>query len=176
MMNSKIFNNFKTVLFLGALTGLILFAGHLIGGRAGVIVALGIAAVTNFVSFFFSDKIALMSMGAREVGPDHELYQITARLAERANLPMPRVYVAPTDAPNAFATGRNPRNAAVCATEGLLRVLNRNEVAGVMARELAHVKHRDILIASVAATIAGAISSLAYMAMWFGHSSSDDDE
>jgi heat shock protein HtpX len=89
---------------------------------------------------------------------------------------MPRVYVAPTDAPNAFATGRNPQHAAVCATEGLLRILNRNEVAGVMAHELAHVKHRDILIASVAATIAGAISSLAYMAMWFGHSSSDDDD
>jgi heat shock protein HtpX len=175
-MNSKLFNNFKTVLFLGALTGLILFAGQLIGGRTGIIVALGIAAVTNFVSFFFSDKIALLSMGAREVGPDHELYQITAQLAERANLPMPRVYVAPTDAPNAFATGRNPKNAAVCATEGLLRVLDRNEVAGVMAHELAHVKHRDILISTVAATIGGAITTLAYMGMWFGGSSRDDEE
>src|SRR3954447_10341725 len=167
MMNSKIFNNFKTVLFLGALTGLILFAGHLIGGRAGVIVALGIAAVTNFVSFFFSDKIALMSMGAREVGPDHELYQITARLSEGGDLPMPRVYVAPTDAPNAFATGRNPRNAAVCATEGLLRMLDRDEIGGVMAHELAHVKHRDILITSVAPTTGAAISYLGYI-FWFG--------
>jgi len=175
-MNSKLFNNFKTVLLLSALTGLILFAGHLIGGRTGVIVALGIAAVTNFVSFFFSDKIALMSMGAREVGPDHELYQITARLAERANLPVPRVYVAPTDAPNAFATGRNPKNAAVCATEGLLRVLDRNEIAGVMAHELAHVKHRDILISTVAATIGGAITTVAYMGMWFGGGNRDDEE
>src|SRR5690349_16096386 len=175
-MSSKLFNNFKTVLFLGALTGLILFAGHLIGGRTGVIVALGIAAVTNFVSYFYSDKIALMAMGAQEVGPDHELYQITARLAQRANLPMPRVYVAPTDAPNAFATGRNPQHAAVCATEGLLRILDRNEVAGVMAHELAHVKHRDILISTVAATIAGAISSLGYLAFWFGGSSRDDEE
>lgn len=175
-MGSKLINNFKTVLFLGALTGLILFAGHLIGGRTGVIIALGIAAVTNFVSYFFSDKIALMSMRAHEVGPDHELYQITAQLAQRANMPMPRVYVAPTDAPNAFATGRNPKNAAVCATEGLLRILDRNEVAGVMAHELAHVKHRDILISTIAATIAGAISSIAYMGMWFGGSSSDDEE
>ena len=175
-MSSKLFNNLKTVLFLGALTGLILFAGHLIGGRTGVIIALGIAAVTNFVSYFFSDKIALMSMGAQEVGPEHELYQITAQLAQRANMPMPKVYVAPTDAPNAFATGRNPKNSAVCATEGLLRILNRNEVAGVMAHELAHVKHRDILISTIAATIAGAISSLAYLGMWFGGSSSDDEE
>jgi heat shock protein HtpX len=175
-MSSKFVNNFKTVLFLGALTGLILFLGQLIGGTTGLVIALGIAAVSNFVAYFYSDKIALMSMGAHEVGPDHELYQITAGLAQRAGLPMPRVYVAPTDAPNAFATGRNPQHAAVCATEGLLRILNRNEVAGVMAHELAHVKHRDILIASVAATIAGAISSLAYMAMWFGHSSSDDDD
>jgi heat shock protein HtpX len=175
-MNSKFVNNLKTVLFLGALTSLILLAGHLIGGRTGVIIALGIAAVTNFVSYFFSDKIALMAMGAQEVGPDHELYQITAQLAGRANLPMPRVYVAPTDAPNAFATGRNPQHAAVCATEGLLRILNRNEIAGVMAHELAHVKHRDILISTVAATIAGAISSLGYLAFWFGGASRDDEE
>src|SRR3954470_14954748 len=159
-MNSKFVNNFQTALFLGALTGLILFAGQLIGGTTGLVIALGIAAVSNFVAYFYSDKLALMSMGAHEVGPEHELYQITAQLAQRAGLPMPRVYVAPTDAPNAFATGRNPKHAAVCATEGLLKVLNRDEIAGVMAHELAHVKHRDILISSVAATIAGAISSL----------------
>jgi len=176
-MNSKLYNNFKTALFLGALTGLILFIGHLIGGRQGVLIALGITAVGNFISYFYSDKIALMTMGAREVGPDHELYQITAELAQRAGLPMPRVYVAPTDAPNAFATGRNPHHAAVCATEGLLRLLNRNEIAGVMAHELAHVKHRDILISTIAATVAGAISYLGYMALWFGGGSrSDDDE
>jgi heat shock protein HtpX len=165
-MTSKLFNNFKTALLLGALTGLILLIGHWIGGRTGVITALIIAAVMNFVAFFFSDKIALMSMGAYEVGPDHELYQITQELAQRANLPMPRVYVAPTEAPNAFATGRSPRKAAVCATEGLLRLLDRNEIAGVMAHELGHVKHRDILITTIAATIAAAISYLGYMLMW----------
>ena len=175
MTSGKLYNNFKTALFLGALTGLILFAGHLIGGRTGVIVALGIAAVTNFVAYFFSAKIALASMGAQEVGPDHPLYEITQRLAVRANLPMPKVYVAPTEAPNAFATGRNPRNAAVCATEGLLQLLSPKEIEGVMAHELAHVKHRDILITSVAATIGGAISSLGYMFMW-GGGRSDDEE
>lgn len=167
-MNSKFYNNFKTALLLGALTGLILFAGQLIGGRQGLIIALGIAAVSNFVAYFYSDKIAIMSMGAQEVGPDHELYQITEELVRKAGLPMPRVYVAPTDAPNAFATGRNPHHAAVCATEGLLQILNRNEIAGVMGHELAHVKHRDILIQSVAATIGGAISALGYMFMWGG--------
>jgi heat shock protein HtpX len=171
-MTSKLYNNFKTALFLGVLTGLILLIGHWIGGPAGVLFALGIAAVMNFVAFFFSDKIALMSMRAYEVGPDHELYQITQKLAAKANLPMPRVYVAPSDAPNAFATGRSPKKAAVCATEGLLHLLDRNEVAGVMAHELAHVKHRDTLITTVAATIGGAISYLGYMLMWGG---ADDD-
>jgi heat shock protein HtpX len=164
-MSSKFYNNAKTALFLGVLTALILFAGHLIGGRNGVVIALVFAAVTNFVAYFFSDKIALMSMGAQEVGPDHELYQITAELAQKAGLPMPRVYVSPTDAPNAFATGRNPQHAAVCATQGLLRLLDRNEVAAVMGHELAHVKHRDILITTVAATIAGAISFLGYLGL-----------
>jgi heat shock protein HtpX len=168
-MSSKLYNNFKTAVFLGALSALILFIGHLIGGRAGVMIALIFAAATNFVAYFFSDKIALMSMGAQEVGPDHELYQITAGLAERAGLPLPRVYVSPAEAPKAFATGRNPKHAAVCATEGLLRILDRNEIAGVMGHELAHVKHRDILISSVAATIAAAISTLGYMAMWGGN-------
>ena len=177
-MNSKTYNNFKTVLLLGSLTGLILAAGYFIGGQNGVLVALGLAAVTNFVSYFFSDKLALMSMGAQEVGPDHELYQITAELARRANMPMPRVYVAPTDAPNAFATGRSPRHSAVCATEGLLQILDRNEVAGVMAHELAHVKHRDILISTIAATIGGAITTLAYLGGMFGGGggSSDDED
>jgi heat shock protein HtpX len=176
-MNSKLFNNFKTLLLLGGLTGLILYIGHLIGGPTGVVIALIFAAVTNFVGYFFSDKIALMSMGAQEVGSDHPLHRITSRLAQRANLPMPRVYVSPQMAPNAFATGRNPQHAAVCATEGLLQMLHEREVAAVMGHELAHVKHRDILIQTVAATIGGAISSAAYMMMWFGggHSSDDDD-
>jgi heat shock protein HtpX len=128
----------------------------------------------NVISYFFSDKIALMATGAREVGPGHELYEITADLARRANLPMPRVYVSPEQAPNAFATGRNPHHAAVCATEGLLQVLDRNEVAGVMAHELAHVKHRDIMITTIAATIAAAITYLGYMFLWGGGGSRDD--
>jgi heat shock protein HtpX len=167
-VNSKLYNNFKTVMLLGALSALILAIGAYFGGRGGVIIALCFATVTNFVAYFFSDKIALMSMHAQEVGPDHELYQITAQLIERAGLPMPRVYVSAIDAPNAFATGRNPHHAAVCATQGLLQILDRNEIAGVMGHELAHVKHRDILITSVAATIAAAISSLGYMFMWGG--------
>ena len=173
-MSGKVYNNIKTAVFLAVLTGLILIAGQLIGGRTGLFIAIGLAAVTNVVAFFFSDKIALASMGAQEVGPDHELYQITAKLAQRAGLPMPRVYVAPTEAPNAFATGRNPRNAAVSATQGLLDLLDRREVEGVMAHELAHVKHRDILITSVAATIGGAFTYLGYM-MWFGGGSRDED-
>jgi heat shock protein HtpX len=172
---SKFYNNLKTAVFLGLLTGLILVAGQLIGGTTGLTVALVMAAVMNFVAYFFSDKIALASMRAHEVGPDHELYQITAELARRANLPMPRVYVSPEQAPNAFATGRNPRNAAVCATEGLLQALNRNEVAGVMAHELAHVKHRDILITTIAATVGGAISYLGYMFMFGGGRDDDGD-
>jgi heat shock protein HtpX len=167
-MSSKLYNNVKTAIFLGALTGLILVAGALIGGQNGVVIALVLAAVMNFAGYFFSDKIALMSMSAHEVGPDHPLYQIVARLAARANLPMPRVYVSPQAAPNAFATGRNPTHAAVCATEGLLQMLTADEIAGVMGHELAHVKHRDILIQSVAATIGGAISFLGYMFMWGG--------
>jgi heat shock protein HtpX len=176
MVSSKFYNNVKTAVLLGLLSGLILLAGQAIGGRTGLTVALFMAAGMNLVSYFFSDKIALMATGAREVGPGHELYEITADLARRANLPMPRVYVSPEQAPNAFATGRNPRHAAVCATEGLLQVLTRNEVAGVMAHELAHVKHRDILITSIAATIGAAISYLGYMAMWGGGGSRDNRE
>src|SRR3569623_127153 len=173
-MSGKVYNNIKTAVFLAVLTGLILIAGQLIGGRTGLFIAIGLAAATNVVAYFFSDKIALASMGAQEVGPDHVLYQITAKLAQRAGLPMPRVYVAPTEAPNAFATGRNPRNAAVSATQGLLDLLDRREVEGVMAHELAHVKHRDILITSVAATIGGAFTYLGYM-MWFGGGARDED-
>jgi len=165
---SKFYNNFKTALLMGLLTALILFIGHLLGGRQGVVIALVFAAITNFVGFFFSDKIALASMHAEEVGPDHELYQIVADLAQRDNLPMPRVYISPVSAPNAFATGRGPNHAAVCATAGILQLLDRNELAGVMAHELSHVRHRDILIQSVAATIGGAISMLGYMFMWGG--------
>ena len=155
--------------------GLILWIGSF-WGQGGIVVALVFATITNFVGYFFSDRIALMSMGAQQVGPESPLYQIVARLAARADLPMPRVYVSPQAAPNAFATGRNPRNAAVCATRGLLEMLTPEEVAGVMAHELAHVKNRDILIQSVAATIGGAISALGYMAFWLGGPASDDED
>jgi heat shock protein HtpX len=158
-MMSKFYNNIKTALLLGVLTAVILGIGS-IWGSQGLIFALIIAAGMNFVAYFFSAKIAIMSMRAYEVGPDHLLYKIVAELARRANLPMPRVYVSPLEAPNAFATGRNPRNAAVCATEGLLQMLEPHEIAGVMAHELAHVKHRDILIQSVAVTLAAAITVL----------------
>jgi heat shock protein HtpX len=164
---NKFYNNVKTALLLGLMTALILWIGSF-WGQGGVTIALIMAAVMNLVGYFFSDKIALMSMRAQQVGPEHKLYQIVEGLAQRAQLPMPRVYVSPQQAPNAFATGRNPKHAAVCATEGLLRMLDDREIAGVMAHELAHVKHRDILITSVAATIGGAISYLGYMLMWGG--------
>jgi heat shock protein HtpX len=131
-MMSKFYNNVKTAVLLGLMTALILVIGSFFG-QNGLYIAMIMAAVMNFVGYFFSDKIALMSMRAQQVGPDHELYQIVAPLAQRAGLPMPRVYVSPTQAPNAFATGRNPANAAVCATEGLMRVLDRDEIAGVIA-------------------------------------------
>jgi heat shock protein HtpX len=171
---SKFYNNVKTALLLGLLSALILWIGSF-WGTGGVMIAMVFAVVTNFVSFFFSDKIALASMGAHEVGPGHKLYHITEDLAKRANLPMPRVYVSPQQAPNAFATGRSPKHAAVCATEGLLHMLDDREVAGVMAHELAHVKHRDILIQTVAATIGAAIGGLGYIFMFGGTRDEDGD-
>ncbi|MGD1275773.1 MAG: zinc metalloprotease HtpX [Tepidisphaeraceae bacterium] len=168
IMYGQFYNNVKTVLLMGLLTALILMGGDLIGGRQGLVVALVLAGIMNFFGFFFSEQIALASAGAEEVGPDHPLYGIVARLAQRAGLPMPRVYVSPQPAPNAFATGRGPRHAAVCATQGLLDMLDENEISGVLGHELAHVLHRDILIQSVAATIAGAIGYLGYMFMWGG--------
>jgi heat shock protein HtpX len=133
------------------------------------------AAVTNFASYWFSDKIVLRMYGAQEVGPGHRLYEIVGRLAARANLPQPRCFVIPEASPNAFATGRDPDHAAVAATEGILQTLNDDELAGVLGHELAHVKHRDILISSVAATLAAAIMMLARFAMFFGSGRSDDD-
>ena len=173
-MMSKFYNNGKTAMLLGLMTALILWVGMLVGGRQGLVIAFVMAGVMNFVGYFFSDKIALASMRAEEVGPDHELYRIVEPLVQRSGLPMPRVYVSPTAAPNAFATGRNPNHAAVCATQGLMDMLTPAEIGGVMAHELAHVKHRDILISSVAATIAGAISMLGQM-FWFMGGRRDDD-
>lgn len=166
-------NTFKTVLLLGALTGLLLAIGDALGGQQGLVLALGVAGLMNFVGYFFSDKIALAMHRAQPVTEAEapELYAITAELAHRAGIPMPRLYVIPEMQPNAFATGRSPKHAAVAVTEGLLRTMNRAELAGVLAHELAHVKNRDILTASIAATLAGAITVLARMvgyALMFG--------
>ena len=165
----------KTAVLLASLSGLLIVAGGAIGGRGGVITAFVFAVLMNFGSYWFSDKIVLRMYRADPVGPDHPLHRITARLAQKAGLPMPKVYLIPDMSPNAFATGRNPQNAAVAATEGLLRLLPEPEVEGVIAHELAHVKHRDILISSVAATIGAAITMLGYMAYFIPIGSRDDD-
>jgi len=161
-------NGLKTALLLGALSGMLLLIGDLLGGQQGLILAFGFAAVMNLGSYWFSDKIVLRMYSAKEVGPSHSLYQMTQRLAAKAGLPMPKVYIIPDSSPNAFATGRNPQHAAVAATEGILQVLEPHELEGVIAHELAHVRHRDILISSVAATIAAAVMMLARMAMYAG--------
>src|SRR5687768_7144552 len=172
-------NSLKTVLLLGLLSGILLVIGEALGGVNGLVTAFGFAVVMNFVSYWFSDKIVLKMYRAQEVGPDHKLSIMTRRLATQAHLPMPKVYVIPDSSPNAFATGRNPSHAAVAATEGIMRLLNDQELEGVIAHELAHVKHRDILISSVAATIAAAIMMTARMmqfAAMFGGGSRDDRE
>jgi heat shock protein HtpX len=167
-------NTFKTAVLLATLSGLLLVIGDVLGGRSGLVIALVMAALMNLGSYWFSDKIVLTMYRAQPVGPTHPLYQLTQRLAQKAGLPMPKVYVIPDASPNAFATGRNPEHAAVAATEGIMRLLSEDELAGVMAHELAHVKHRDILISSVAATIAAAIMFAARFAMFFGGGRSDD--
>ena len=174
-------NAMKTTLLLGLLTCLLVIAGGAIGGKSGMTFALVMAGVMNFVSYWFSDKIVLAMYGAREVSEQDspEFYGIIRRLASQAGLPMPRVYLIESDTPNAFATGRNPEHAAVAATTGIMRILTREELTGVMAHELSHVRNRDILISSIAATIAGAITYLAHMAQWaamFGGSRDSDDE
>jgi heat shock protein HtpX len=159
-------NALKTVLLLGAMSALFLFLGESLGGAQGLMVGFLFAAGTNFASYWFSDKIVLRMYKAQEVGAAHRLYMMVERLARQAGLPMPKVYVIPDASPNAFATGRNPAHAAVAATEGILQILSDAELEGVLAHELAHVKHRDILISSVAATIAAAIIGAARMAQF----------
>lgn len=161
-------NQIRTTILMALLTGLILLIGQWIGGRQGMMIALLVAAGMNFFSYWFSDKIVLRMYSAQEVGPQDgpELFGMVQELCRRANLPMPKVYLIPQDAPNAFATGRNPEHAAVAVTEGLLKRMSREEAMGVLAHELAHVKNRDILIGSIAATMAGAIMMLADMARW----------
>lgn len=175
-------NSFKTALLLGLLTGIILGIGQLFGGSQGLVIAFVFAVLINFGSYWFSDKIVLAMYRAREVGLEDtpELYRIVQNLTLRAQLPMPRLYVIPSESPNAFATGRDPRHAAVAVTEGILRIMNREELEGVIAHELSHVKNRDILIGSVAATLAGVIMMLADMVRWaaifgFGRSERDDE-
>jgi heat shock protein HtpX len=169
-------NVLKTTLLLGIMSGLFLVVGEVLGGAQGMVVGFVFAVATNFVSYWFSDKIVLSMYRATEVGPGHRLYEIVRDLAQRAGLPQPRCYVIPDASPNAFATGRNPDHAAVAATEGILRTLSDHELAGVLAHELAHVKHRDILTSSVAATLAAAIMMIARFAMFFGGGRSDDRE
>jgi heat shock protein HtpX len=171
-------NSLKTVLLLGLLSGVLLAIGEMLGGSQGLIIAFAFAVVMNFVSYWFSDKIVLKMYRAQEVSPDHRLAAMVRRLAMQAGLPMPKVYVIPEASPNAFATGRNPSHAAVAATEGILNLMDDRELEGVIAHELAHVKHRDILISSVAATVAAAIMVLARMAQFaamFGGGGSRDD-
>ena len=174
-------NGFRTTILLAALTGLVVWIGQMFGGSQGAVIALVMAGAMNFFSYWFSDKIVLRMYGAQEItaNDDPELYGIVRDLTARANLPMPRVYIIPEETPNAFATGRNPQHAAVAVTQGIRRILNKRELAGVLGHELSHVKHRDILISSIAATLAGAISYLAYMAQWaaiFGGGSRDREE
>jgi heat shock protein HtpX len=169
---TRFVNNIKTAVLLGLMMGLILLAGYFIGGGRpeAVILAFLFGGVSTIISFFFSDKIALAAMRGVEADPraHGDLIEMVRRLAQNANLPMPKVYICPQEAPNAFATGRSPKKAAVAVTVGALRLLTYDELEGVMAHELAHVKNRDTLISTVAAVIAGAISALAYMGLWMG--------
>jgi len=174
-------NTFKTFILLAGLTALLLAIGSALGGRQGLMIALVLAGIMNFVGYWFSDKIALGMSGAQPVSEEEapDLYRIVRELCLRANLPLPRLYVIPSPTPNAFATGRNPEHAAVAVTSGIVSILSRDELEGVIAHELAHVKNRDILISSVAAVIAGAISQLAHIAqfaMIFGGMGRDRDD
>ena len=174
-------NTIKTALLLGVLTGLLMLIGGWFGGQNGVVIAFFFAVVMNFGSYWFSDKIVLSMYHAKPVseGEAPELYAMVKNLALKASMPMPRVYIIPEETPNAFATGRNERHAVVAVTEGILRILGRDELEGVIAHELTHIRNRDILIGSIAATLAGAIVMLAHMAQWaamFGGASRDDNE
>jgi heat shock protein HtpX len=174
-------NRIKSVMLLATLTALILWVGQALGGQSGLMLGLIFAAVMNFGAYWWSDQIILRMYGAQEVSPAQapELSSIVRELVQRANLPMPRLYIIPEQAPNAFATGRNPENAAVAVTVGLLDMLDRQELAGVLAHELSHVKHRDTLIMTIAGSLAGAMSMIANMAMFsamFGGGFSDDDD
>jgi heat shock protein HtpX len=174
----RFMNNMKTVMLLAALMAIFVVAGNAIGGKSGMIFALFLGGGMNIVAYFFSDKIALLTMGAKPLPETQapEIHHIVSQLAQRAGIPKPRVYLAPTEVPNAFATGRNPQNAVVCLTSGIMKILNRDELAAVIGHELAHVKHYDVLISTIAATIAGAISALGYMLYFIPIGGSSDDD
>lgn len=163
-------NTLKSVILLAVLSGLFLFIGASVGGQSGLTIALILAVVMNFASYWWSDKIVLAMYKAKEVNYENapELYGDVQELAQNAGLPMPKVYITPQEQPNAFATGRSPSHSAVAVTQGIMRILSRDELKGVLAHELAHIKNRDILISSIAATIGAAITYLAYFAMFFG--------
>ena len=170
----------RTAVLLGLLTGILLFIGHLIGGQTGVVIAFIIAAVMNFMSYWFSDKIVLSMYRAKEISPEEApwLHRIVEELSRRANIPKPKIYLVPMEQPNAFATGRGPGHAAVAVTRGILEILDEEELKGVLAHELAHIKNRDVLVASIAATIAGAISMIVNWLQWaliFGWGRDEED-
>ena len=171
-------NGFKTTILLTLLTLLLMIVGEYIGGQNGMLIAFVIAAITNFISYFFSDRLALAMYRAQPATREElpRAYEVVERLSGRAGIPMPKIYVIPTDSPNAFATGRNPRHASVAVTHGILALLNDEELEGVLAHELSHVRNRDILTSSIAATLAGAITMLARMAFWFGAFGGGDRE
>jgi heat shock protein HtpX len=175
-------NGIKTALLLGLLSGVLLYGGQMLGGRNGLYLGLVMAVVMNFASYFFSDTIAIKMAGAQPLTPEafpsqyRVIQPMVAQLAQKMGLPMPKLYITPEQSPNAFATGRNPAHAAVAVTSGLVQLMDERELEGVIAHELGHILHRDILISSVAATLGAAITMLAHMAMWFGGGSRDDDE
>jgi heat shock protein HtpX len=169
LAKNKMINQLKTLILLGVLTGILLFAGQFFGGSQGLFIALLFSVLMNFGAYFFSDKIVLKMYGAKEAKKTDykELHEMVENTSKKAGLPKPKIFIIPTNTPNAFATGRNPKNAVVAFTEGIIKLLNKEELEGVIAHELAHVKNRDILITTVAATIAGVISYLAQMSQWF---------
>ena len=174
----EIINHFKTVVLLGGLSVLLVWIGNIFGGAGGLTIAITIVLLMNIGSYFFSDKLVLKMYKAQEVKKDHHLYKSVDKLRKKANLAMPKVYIIPSTNPNAFATGRDPKHSAVAATQGILQILEQNELEGVLAHELTHIKNRDTLIATIAASIAGIISYVAMMARWaaiFGGMGSDRD-
>lgn len=170
-------NSLKTFFLMATMTFILMFLGNLLGGQQGTVIALVFAGVMNFFSYWFSDKIVLKMYNAKEVSSDTQLYQLVKNLTQKANLPMPKVYIINERQPNAFATGRNPQNAAVAVTSGLMNLVSTEELSGVIGHELGHIHNRDILISTVAATMAGAISFLSNMARWgIGTRRRDDDD